>query len=207
MEEQDEKVSLLERLVQHARATATYNVYFGRGRDRLRRSRTRRAREPVQRRQRNLSRPEHAAGLLAVHDLDARPRLGDARLRGADRVPRNGRRTRRSIAAAGGRTWMRCSSAPRARPAITTSTSPPPTACRTGTRARRGLRGCDGWRDEPPIRSTMHEPVDSSAAAIAAQGLLRLGHVLTQRASRGRRRRYKQAGLRVLDTLCDASRI
>src|SRR4249919_152409 len=35
MEEQDEKVSLLERLVQHARATATYNVYFGRGRDRF----------------------------------------------------------------------------------------------------------------------------------------------------------------------------
>src|SRR5207244_13088755 len=34
MEEQDEKVSLLERLVRHARATARYNVYFGRGRDR-----------------------------------------------------------------------------------------------------------------------------------------------------------------------------
>src|SRR5207245_3008738 len=35
MEEQDAKVSLLERLVQHARATARYNVYFGRGRDRF----------------------------------------------------------------------------------------------------------------------------------------------------------------------------
>src|SRR5882724_5351632 len=35
MDEQDEKVSLLERLVQHARATARYNVYFGRGRDRF----------------------------------------------------------------------------------------------------------------------------------------------------------------------------
>src|SRR3954470_4564485 len=35
MEEQDEKVSLLERLVHHARATAKYNVYFGRGRDRF----------------------------------------------------------------------------------------------------------------------------------------------------------------------------
>src|SRR5829696_523358 len=34
MEEQDEKVSLLERLVQHARATAQFNVYYGRGRDR-----------------------------------------------------------------------------------------------------------------------------------------------------------------------------
>ncbi len=35
MEEQDERVSLLERLVQHARATAQYNVYDGRGRDRF----------------------------------------------------------------------------------------------------------------------------------------------------------------------------
>src|SRR5215510_6037262 len=35
MGEQDASVSLLERLVQHARATATFNVYFGRGRDRF----------------------------------------------------------------------------------------------------------------------------------------------------------------------------
>src|SRR5206468_5387519 len=35
MEEQDRKVILLERLVQHARATAEYSVYFGRGRDRF----------------------------------------------------------------------------------------------------------------------------------------------------------------------------
>src|SRR5207244_11372875 len=35
MEEQDAAVSLLDRLVQHARATAEYNVYFGRGRDRF----------------------------------------------------------------------------------------------------------------------------------------------------------------------------
>src|SRR4051812_14983874 len=34
MDEQDESVNLLDRLVQHARATATYNVYFGTGRDR-----------------------------------------------------------------------------------------------------------------------------------------------------------------------------
>ena len=44
------------------------------------------------------------------------------------------------------------------------------------------------------------EPVDSSAAAIAAQGLLRLGRVLQQRNHRGADR-YLQAGLRVLDTI------
>jgi len=36
MEEQDRSASLLERLVQHERATATFNVYLGRGRDRNR---------------------------------------------------------------------------------------------------------------------------------------------------------------------------
>src|SRR5205809_3734624 len=35
MEEQDEKISLLDRLVQHARATAQWSVYYGRGRDRF----------------------------------------------------------------------------------------------------------------------------------------------------------------------------
>ncbi len=54
-----------------------------------------------------------------------------------------------------------------------------------------------------------HEPVDSSAAAIAAQGLLRLGHYLMHSANRpidgddGQKsgETYWQAGLTVLDTL------
>jgi unsaturated chondroitin disaccharide hydrolase len=46
------------------------------------------------------------------------------------------------------------------------------------------------------------EPIDSSAAAIAAQGLLRLGHYLAGRDAR-RARRYTQAGLTVLSTLLD----
>jgi hypothetical protein len=44
------------------------------------------------------------------------------------------------------------------------------------------------------------EPVDSSAAAIAAQGLLRLGHYLRRRQP-ARARRYWQAGLSVMHTL------
>src|SRR5438034_1170399 len=47
------------------------------------------------------------------------------------------------------------------------------------------------------------EPVDSSAAAIAAQGLLRLGRVL-QRRNTSDANRYVQAGLRVLDTILAA---
>lgn len=45
------------------------------------------------------------------------------------------------------------------------------------------------------------EPVDSSAAAVAAQGLLRLGNHLNRTARSGAGRRYRQAGLTVSRTL------
>jgi unsaturated chondroitin disaccharide hydrolase len=46
-----------------------------------------------------------------------------------------------------------------------------------------------------------HEPVDSSAAAIASQGLLRLGHYLQQNGDAEGGKKYYQAGLTVLQTL------
>jgi hypothetical protein len=46
-----------------------------------------------------------------------------------------------------------------------------------------------------------HEPVDSSAAAIAAQGLLRLGNYLTLEGDGARGRRYRQAAFTVARTL------
>ena len=88
MEEQDAGVSLLDRLVQHARATAHYNVYYGRGRDSFD-VRGRIAHESLFNVANGTYRgPEHAAGLFAVHDLDPRPGVGDARFRRAARVPR-----------------------------------------------------------------------------------------------------------------------
>jgi hypothetical protein len=47
------------------------------------------------------------------------------------------------------------------------------------------------------------EPVDSSAAVIAAQGLLRLGRYLQQHSEKEAGDRYWQAGLTVLNTLFD----
>ncbi len=64
-----------------------------------------------------------------------------------------------------------------------------------------GLAALGDWRDCPADPFNEHEPVDSSAAAIAAQGLLRLGRVLTDRDEDGSR--YHEAGLRTLATLID----
>jgi len=45
------------------------------------------------------------------------------------------------------------------------------------------------------------EPVDSSAAAIAAQGLIRLGNYLTEKGDRKNGARYRQAALTIAKTL------
>jgi hypothetical protein len=62
-----------------------------------------------------------------------------------------------------------------------------------------GLTRLEGWADRPADPLNEHEPVDSSAAAIAAQGLLRLSRVLSRRGEDGGR--YEQAALLVMETL------
>jgi len=70
-----------------------------------------------------------------------------------------------------------------------------------------GLQQMGDWAARPADPSNDHEPVDSSAAVIAAQGLLRLARYLEQRQSKNPATsagyRYEQAGLTVLSTLFD----
>lgn len=61
------------------------------------------------------------------------------------------------------------------------------------------LRRLGNWRSQPAEPCNSHEPVDASASAIAAQGLLRLGRYLGP----DQGARYFQAGLSVARTLFD----
>ncbi|MDP9798449.1 hypothetical protein J2S43_006961 [Catenuloplanes nepalensis] len=64
-----------------------------------------------------------------------------------------------------------------------------------------GLAHLGDYLGRPADPYNAHEPVDSSAAAIGAQGLLRLGRYLTANGRAEDGRKYWQAGLTVANTL------
>jgi unsaturated chondroitin disaccharide hydrolase len=202
MEEQDASVSLLERLVQHARATAEFSVYFGRGRDlydvrgrtaheslfnvasgTYRGPATQQGYSPFTTWTRGLAWAMlgFAEQLEFVTTLEAAGLDAFGALAPVDAMMLEAARATCDhyieIAAADGVPYWDAG-AP-------------------------GLASLPGWRDRPADPFNGYEPVDSSAAAIGAQGLLRLAHVLAARGEPQDADRYEQAGLRVLDTLFD----
>jgi hypothetical protein len=66
-----------------------------------------------------------------------------------------------------------------------------------------GLRDLGDYLNRPADPFNDREPVDSSAAAIACQVLLRLGHWLSVNGCKQEGRRYRQAGLTVLRRLLE----
>jgi unsaturated chondroitin disaccharide hydrolase len=202
MEEQDRSASLLERLVQHARATATFNVYFGRGRDRFD-VRGRVAHESLFNVANGTYRgPSTQQGYSPFTTWTrglAWAMLGFAeQLEFIETVPDE------ACASCGGRPAIDGMLLDAAR---ATCDHYLDVAAADGVpywdAGAPGLAALDGWGDRPADPFNTLEPVDSSAAAIAAQGLLRLARVLERRGSDDDADRYRQAGLLVLDTLFD----
>jgi len=200
MGENDRPISLLERLIQHADATARHNVYYGEERDRYD-QRGRVAHEslfnPNDGRYRAPSTQQGYSpfstwtrGLAWVmlgypEELEFLETVADAEL-----DPFGGRP---AIEAR----WLR---AARAACDFYIETTPSDGIPYWDTGAP-GLAALPDHRDRAADPFNPHEPVDSSAAAIGAQGLLRLGRLLERRGDAVAGRRYQQAALTVLQTL------
>ena len=202
IEEQDQSVSLLERLVQHARATATFNVYFGRGRDRFD-VRGRVAHESLFNVANGSYRGPSTQQGYSPFSTWTRG-LGWALLGFAEQLEFIETVPEQACERCGGRASIDAMLLDAARATCDHFLD---IAAADGVpywdAGAPGLQSLDGWRDRPADPFNQHEPVDSSAAAIAAQGLLRLAHVLERRGSATDAGRYGQAGLRVLETLLD----
>jgi hypothetical protein len=200
MGERDRRISLLERLCQHADTTARYAVYYGAGRDHYD-VRGRVAHESIFNVNDGSYRCPNSqqgyspfttwtrglAWILCgyaeqLEFLTTRPagEFGGA-------VPKQ-------------RVLARCLEAARATADFYAAQTPTDGVPYWDTGAP-GLSKLGRYRDRPADPYNAAEPVDSSAAAIAAQGLIRLGQFLRSTGDTRAGGRYLRMGLTVLDTL------
>jgi hypothetical protein len=200
MDEGDQRVSLLGRLVEHARTTARYAVYYGEGRDAwdvrgrvaheslfdvtdgsYRCPATQQGYSPFTTWTRGLA--WIVCGYAEL--LEFLEALGDEELR-----PWGGRgeltRVMRAAAEASSDFFI---------------DNTPSDGIPYWDTGAPGLGRLGDYLSRPADPLNDAEPVDSSAAAITAQGLLRLGRYLEGIGEAARGRRYWQAGLSVSDAL------
>jgi unsaturated chondroitin disaccharide hydrolase len=201
MAEGDRPINLLHRAIEHAATTARFNVFFGDGRDRYD-VRGRVAHESIFNRNDGQFRcpstqqgyspfttwTRGAAWIICgyaeqLEFLDT--------VKGTDLDPVGGRRAVTDLFLATARAaadyYIDGYSA---RDGIPPWDSGAPELWRLGRYQQRAADPCNAY-----------EPVDSSAAAIAAQGLLRLGRWLEAHDARAAGKKYFQAGLTIAGTL------
>jgi hypothetical protein len=198
MGENDTPVSLLERALQHLEATAKYSVYYGKGRDSYD-ERGRTAHEsifnPNDGRYRCPNSQQGFSGFTTWTRGLAWAMVGFAEelefvaaLKESELAPFGGRQRWHDLLLEGARATCDWYIANTALDGIPYWDGGAPNLGQLGD-----------WRARPAEPFNDHEPVDSSAAAIGAQGLLRLGRVLGVESADGKR--YWQAGLTTMRTL------
>lgn len=201
VQEQDASVSLLERLIQHARATADYSIYYGHGRDSYD-VRGRTAHESLFNAANGTYRGPGTQQGYSPFSTWTRG-LAWAMLGFAEQIEFLRVVPDEELSAFGGREeverWML--DAARATCDFYIDAATAADGIPYWDTGAPGLSALADWRARPADPFNEHEPVDSSAAAIASQGLLRLAHLFEDRREEGSR--YGQAGLRALATLLD----
>ena len=204
MEEQDEKICLLRRLLAHARATAKWNVYYGDGRDSYD-LRGRVAHESVFNTNNGVYRcPSSQQGFSPFttwtrglawiicgypEELEFIDTLDDA-----DLAPYGGREEIEAM--------MRKAAAASCDFFIDNTCADGIPMWDTGAPNLHKLPA--DYLQQPSDPNNPFEPVDGSAAAIAAQGLLRFGRYLRKRGESAAGDRYWQAGLTTMKSLLSA---
>jgi hypothetical protein len=202
MGERDERISLLRRIIEHARTTAKWSIYYGGNRDAYD-VRGRVAHESI----------------FNVHDGSYRcpgtqqgyspfttwtRGLAWIMLGYAEQLEWVATRADPELERVGGREAIEAVllNAARATCDFYIDNSPADGVPYWDTGAP-GLARMGDYLSQPADPFNDYEPVDSSAAVIAAQGLLRLGHFLDKGAKNREGDRYRQAGLTILRTLFD----
>jgi unsaturated chondroitin disaccharide hydrolase len=204
MGEQDAKISLLQRIVEHALNTARYNIYYGEGRDSYD-VRGRTAHEAVFNTASGVFRCPNSqqgyapfstwtrglAWALCGYPEQLEFLSGCTRQSAADFRPAGG-------VAEYGRVLTNAATA--------TADFYLENSCADGvpmwdTGAPNLHRLPANYLNKPSDPYNKFEPVDGSAAAIAAQGLIRLGNYLASSRNTNHAARYRQAGLTIAKTL------
>jgi hypothetical protein len=202
MAERDEKISLLRRLIEHARTTAKWSVFYGTGRDSYD-VRGRVAQESIF----NVadgsyrcpgSQQGYSPFTTCMRAL-AWIMLGTSeQLEYIATVPDG------ELEKVGGREAVEAVLLNAARATCDYYIEHTPTdGIPYWDTGAPGLHYLGHYLDRPAEPYNDFEPVDSSAATIAAQGLLRLGNLLTTRGQFSDAERYWQAGLTIVNALFD----
>lgn len=198
MGENDRRHSLLDRAIQHIHNTARYNVYYGEGRDHYD------------------TEPGRVAHESIFNTADGHYRCPSSQqgyspfttwTRGLAWILLGGAELLEYFDAVPDKTLAECALGPGIRDTLLRMTVAAAAGYQRAAASdgipywdtgAPGLVHLPDWRERPADPENPHEPVDSSAAAIAAQGLLRLGKRLGA-AREGKT--YWQAGLTVARTL------